>query len=85
MLQSQAKTPAEFYRQTRLMAGLTTREIAPMIGVAYATIAKWERGAGEPSASQFVRWAQATNQPLDQMIEGLSAVVRPLGFEPRTH
>ena len=72
MLQSQATTAAGFLRQTRLMAGLTTRDIAPRIGVSHATISKWERGEGEPSATQFVLWARATRQPLDRMIEGLS-------------
>ncbi|WP_442922780.1 helix-turn-helix domain-containing protein [Microbacterium sp. TNHR37B] len=73
MLQSQATTPAQLLSETRRLSGLTTRELAALIGVSHSAIARWERGEGEPSASQFVRWARATRQPLDQMIEGLSS------------
>lgn len=73
MIQIAAATPAELLKGTRGAAGLTTREIGAKVGVSASTVSAWERGAGEPSATQFILWARATKQPLDQMIEGLSS------------
>uniref|UniRef100_UPI003D6D66CF helix-turn-helix domain-containing protein n=1 Tax=Microbacterium proteolyticum TaxID=1572644 RepID=UPI003D6D66CF len=81
-LQSHATTVGELLRETRGAAGLTTRQIGPMVGVSFTTVAKWERGLGEPSATQFVLWARATKQPLNQMIEGLSALCTPWDSNP---
>ncbi len=84
MLQSQATTVGQLLKDSRMLAGLTVREIAPHVGVSFATVSAWERGQGEPSARQFVAWAHATKQPLDQMIEGLLPLCTPsdLNREP---
>lgn len=71
MLQSNTTTVQGRLIETRRMAGLSVRAIAPMIGVGSATISRWENGEGEPSVTQFALWAAATKQPLDRMIEGL--------------
>ncbi|WP_460002753.1 helix-turn-helix domain-containing protein [Microbacterium xylanilyticum] len=84
MIQVEATTVPEILRATRALSGLTTREIAPKIGVSHATVAKWERGIGEPSVTQFIRWAQATRQPAQLLLDGLSASVRLEGLEPPT-
>lgn len=53
------------------MAGLSSRAIAPLIGVGHATISRWENGLAEPSVTQFALWARATGQSLEHMIAGL--------------
>ena len=83
-LQSNATTPAELLLETRRAAGLSTRQMAARLDVSQGTVSNWERGNGEPSVSQFILWCHATKQPVDQMIDGLSAVVRPKGLEPLT-
>ena len=72
MLQSQATAVMDRLYETRMMARLTTREIAPLVGVSQTTVSKWERGIGEPSITQFVLWARATKQPVEAMLDGLS-------------
>lgn len=83
-IQITAESVPGFLRATRGAAGLTTRGIGAAIGVSHGTVSKWERGEGEPSVSQFILWCRATQQSPDQMIEALSAVVRPKGLEPLT-
>ena len=63
------------------MLDLDQQHIADMLGVARTTVSTWERGETEPSASNFVRWAQITGQPLAWLAEG---IVRPKGLEPPT-
>lgn len=70
-IQIQADTVPEILRATRALAGLTTREIAPMVGVSHGTVSSWERGVSEPSVTQFLLWAQATKQPAQQLLDGL--------------
>ena len=72
MIQIEAATVPEILRATRALSGLTVREIAPMIGVSHATISAWERGQGEPSVTHFLRWALATKQPAQQLLDGLN-------------
>ena len=85
MIQVEATTVPDILRATRALAGLTTRELGAMLGVSHAAIARWERGEGEPSVTQFMQWAQATKQPAQQLLDGLSPdVVRPKGLEPLT-
>ncbi|HTN05267.1 helix-turn-helix domain-containing protein [Agriterribacter sp.] len=83
-IQIEADTVPEILRATRALSGLTTRELAPMIGVSHAAIARWERGEGEPSVTQFVLWAQATKQPAQRLLDGLNVSVRHEGLEPPT-
>ena len=71
MLQSNTTTVAGRILELRRMAGLSTRELAPLIGVGSATISRWERGIAEPSITQFALLARATKQPLNLAIEGL--------------
>lgn len=64
------------------MAGLSTRALGEALGVSHTTIAKWERGVGEPSVSQFILWARATNQPAEVLLGGLIVEdVRPERLE----
>jgi DNA-binding XRE family transcriptional regulator len=70
---------AKRLRAARLLADLEQAELAELIGVARTTVSNWESGRTEPSATYFVRWANATGQPLEWLAEG---VVRPEGFEP---
>lgn len=76
MIQIEADSVADILKTTRLLAGLTTREIAPEVGVSHATISAWERGQGEPSVTQFLLWARATKQPAQQLLSGLSLRAR---------
>lgn len=83
-LNATADSVPAMLKTTRLVAGLTTRDIAPMVGVSHNTVSNWERGNGEPSVSQFVLWCHATNQAPEQMLQGLIEIVRPKGLEPLT-
>ena len=86
MLQANASTVGDLLRSMRVLSGLTTRDLAPLVGVSQRTVSNWENGKGEPTVSEFIRWAHATRQPVEGLLDGLSAgVVRPLGLEPRTH
>jgi transcriptional regulator with XRE-family HTH domain len=76
MLVSSATTVAGRLEETRRMRGLTTREIAALIGVSQGTVSRWERGLGEPTITQFALWAEATKQPLGAMTEGLAWCAR---------
>ena len=67
----EAETVSDMLKMTRGASGLTTREIGAKVGVSHNTVSNWERGNGEPSASQFVLWAQATSQAPEQMFQGL--------------
>lgn len=71
MLQSNTTSVAGRLLETRRMAGLSSRAIAPLIGVGHATISRWENGLAEPSVTQFALWARATGQSLEHMIAGL--------------
>ena len=72
MIQIEASTVSEILRATRALSGLSVRDLAPKVGVSHGTISAWERGAGEPSVTQFLRWAQATKQPAQQLLDGLT-------------
>ena len=75
-------TLAERLRRARLLAGLEQRELAEQLGVNRATISLWENGHTEPSASNFVRWAIATGQPLEWLADGVKYTPRDLNPEP---
>lgn len=82
MLQSNTTTVPARLKEARRMAGLSTRAMGAALGVSHTTIAKWERGEGEPSVSQFILWARATNQPAEVLLGGLIVEdVRPKRLE----
>ena len=89
MIENPTWTLSERLRRSRLLAGLEQAEVAAQLGVARATVSTWETGKTEPSASNFVRWAAITGQPLEWLAEGVSrsvgVVVHPPGLEPGTH
>lgn len=68
MLQTDARSVMDVLKATRAVAGLTTREIGARVGVSHTTVGKWERGEGEPSVSQFARWAEATRQDVRELV-----------------
>ncbi|AYD86269.1 transcriptional repressor [Microbacterium phage Efeko] len=70
-----ATTVADVLRATRGAAGYSARGIAPLIGVSHGTVSSWERGMGEPSISQFIRWAEVTGQPAGQLLQGIAPAV----------
>lgn len=53
-------TTAERIKRARLRAGLTQEQLAQRVGVAHATVSRWERGVSRPYTSQFNRISQAT-------------------------
>lgn len=75
MMQVDAQTVPEILRATRALSGLSSRELAALIGVSHAAVTRWERGEGEPSVTQFLRWAAATKQPAQQLLDGLNVSV----------
>ena len=81
MLNDAGLNLAQRLRTTRMIAGLEQQDMADRLGVARTTISGWERGATEPSATNFVGWALVTGQPLEWLADG---VVRPKGLEPLT-
>jgi transcriptional regulator with XRE-family HTH domain len=98
MIENPAWTLVDRLKYARLLAGLEQAEIAARLGVARTTVSAWETGRTEPSATNFVRWAHVTGQPLEWLAEGVndetpaeagaastvSTSVRPEGFEPPT-
>ncbi len=98
MIENPAWTLLDRLKYARLLAGMEQAEIAARLGVARTTVSAWETGRTEPSATNFVRWAHVTGQPLEWLAEGIndktpaeagvvssvSTRVRPEGFEPPT-
>jgi transcriptional regulator with XRE-family HTH domain len=80
-INDQGLSLAKRMRLSRQMADLDQQQMADRLGVARTTVSTWERGETEPSATNFVGWAQITQQPLEWLAEG---VVRPKGLEPLT-
>jgi len=89
MIENPTWTLAQRMRRSRLLADLEQADVATQLGVARATVSAWETGRTEPSATNFVRWAEITGQPLEWLAEGISrsvgVVVHPPGLEPGTH
>lgn len=83
MIQIEATTLPEILRATRALSGLSSREIAPMIGVSAAAVTRWERGETEPSVTQFLLWAQATRQPAQQLLDGLDVTCATRDSNPQ--
>lgn len=88
-------TLAQRLKFARAGAGLDQQQIAEAVGASRPSVSGYERGLTEPSASVFVRWANATGVTLDWLAEGVetemapadnggSQIVRPKGFEPLT-
>lgn len=72
---------AKRLRIARQLCDLDQAQMAAMLGVARTTVSTWERGETEPSATNFVHWAQITGQPLEWLAEGIA---RSKGLEPPT-
>lgn len=49
----------------RVNAGLTQKELAEILGVSNVTVANWEKGVTEPSASQLRKISELSKIPLD--------------------
>lgn len=83
-------------RAARNLAGLDQVGMSRLLKVGRSTISNWETGISEPDATQFVRWAAYTGQPLEWLAEGIigdeetpaenggGSMARPEGFEPPT-
>lgn len=52
---------ADCYRRARLDAGLDQEDLAQKVSVSRPLISKWERGKSEPTVSQLVALAEATD------------------------
>jgi transcriptional regulator with XRE-family HTH domain len=57
-------TPAEFIRTARRLAGMTQDQFAAELGVAQATLCRWERGQQEPTHAMLQRAAKAAGATL---------------------
>jgi transcriptional regulator with XRE-family HTH domain len=82
MVENPTWTLAERLRRSRLLAGLDQREIAERLGIARQTVSLWEIGKTEPSATNFVRWAEETGQPLEWLAEGVKCARRDSNPQP---
>ncbi len=56
--------------------------MAARLGVARTTVSAWETGKTEPSATNFVRWAHETGQPLEWLAEGVVCARRDSNPQP---
>lgn len=81
MLQVQSTTVGGRLHDARVLSGLTTRDLAPLVGVSQRTVSNWENGIGEPTASHLILWAQATGQTAAALLDGLTAVHGSEGWE----
>lgn len=52
-------------RRIRLLAGLSGRELAPIVGIGQATLSRIENGKAVPSLPEVMAWAEATNAPAE--------------------
>jgi transcriptional regulator with XRE-family HTH domain len=46
-------------RDVRVQRGMSVRDLAPLVGVSFTTLAAWERGAIDPPLSKLRTWARA--------------------------
>lgn len=89
MVDNPTWTLSERLKRSRLLAGLDQKDIAERLGVNRSTVSFWESGHTEPSASNFVRWAAVTGQPLEWLAEGVQKApvagesVEGLPYTPR--
>jgi transcriptional regulator with XRE-family HTH domain len=82
MVNDTTRTLPERLRVSRLMAGLEQGDVAQRLGVARTTVSTWERGLTEPSATNFVLWAEITGQPLEWLAEGVLCARRDSNPQP---
>lgn len=67
------KTIAERLGEARELRGLTTGELARLIGVRVATLKAWEAGTSVPRANRLQMIAGILNVPLTWLFGGVSA------------
>ncbi len=60
-----AETPGEQFRAARRARGLSMLALAKAVGCDWETVAKWERGAGQPSNDQAARLSAVLTLPLE--------------------
>ena len=58
-------------KELREAAGLTQLQLSARLGVTPGTVYNWERGQGEPKASQVAALARVLGVTADEVIEGL--------------
>ena len=61
-------------RASRLDRGMTPTELGAAVGVSSRTIDRWERGVGEPGATQVARIAQILGSSVDELVNDTSPV-----------
>lgn len=49
------------FREARLIAGMTQRELADKLGISMVSVSKWESGKGLPKAKRIKEVADALN------------------------
>jgi transcriptional regulator with XRE-family HTH domain len=65
-------------KELREAAGLTQLQLSARLGVTPGTVYNWERGQGEPKASQVAQLAQVLGVTADDVIQGLPALGKML-------
>jgi transcriptional regulator with XRE-family HTH domain len=82
MVENPTWTLAERMVRSRLLAGVDQAVIAERLGVARTTVSAWETGRTEPSATNFVLWAEITGQPIEWLAEGVMCARRDSNPQP---
>ena len=63
------KALGDLLYQERMKRGMTTRELAKIVGVSHTTIYKYEYGVCEPRISHLKWIAEALHIPLIKLVE----------------
>lgn len=80
---TQARRLAEELKRLRLAAGLTGRQLAPLIGVEQSSVSRIERGQQRVSIQQVALWCEATNAASERLAE-LLALAEDILVGPRS-
>ena len=61
-------------KRARLIAGLTLRELADLLGVSYVSVWKWEHGESFPNVKRLKQVADALNTTVGDLLPKERAV-----------
>jgi len=72
-----------FLKKAREQAGLTQRQLAERLGIAYYTfISQIESGKGRVPPDLYERWAEALGLQTSEFVKKLLAFYDPITFKP---